>query len=178
MSRRAVFVDRDGTFVDDPGYLRDPAAVRLLPGSSDALAALARAGYELVVITNQSGVGRGLLSPGELDLVNAEIERQLALPEGAALHWYVCPHHPDDRCGCRKPGTMLHRRAIADLGIDLPGSWCIGDRMADLLPARELGIGGILVLTGEGGSHAERARAAGFLVRGGLPEAVETVLSG
>lgn len=178
MSRPAVFIDRDGTFVDDPGYLRDPKLVRLLPGAADALARLARAGFELVVVTNQSGIGREIISPAELDSVHREIERQLALPADTAIHWYFCPHHPATGCSCRKPGTALHRQAVADLDLSMTGSWCIGDRYSDLEPARELGMPGVLVLTGAGEAHAATAVAAGFRVARSLTEAVEIVVSG
>ncbi len=178
MSRPAVFIDRDGTFVDDPGYLRDPALVRLLPGAAEAFARLARTGFELVVVTNQSGIGRGIISPTELDSIHGEIERQIDLPPGTAIHWYFCPHHPDAGCSCRKPGTALHRLAAADLDLTMTGSWCIGDRISDLAPARELGISGILVLTGAGEAHAAAALAGGFRVAPSLTEAVEIVVSG
>ncbi len=177
MSRRAAFIDRDGTFVDDPGYLRDPALVRLLPGAAAALARLARAGFELVVVTNQSGIGRGIITVEELGAVHREIERQLALPAGISLHWYWCPHHPDEGCSCRKPGTALYRRAADDLGLTMAGSWCIGDRYSDLEPARMLGINAVLVLTGSGAEHQSAAAAAGLRVVPSLTEAVDIVVS-
>ena len=112
-TRPAVFLDRDGTIVDDPGFLRDPDDVRLLPGAAAALARLNQAGLAVIVVTNQSGIGRGLLTDEEYHLVEARVSQLLA-DGGATLDaTYYCPHSPadDPACDCRKPGTRLDRRA-------------------------------------------------------------------
>ena len=175
---RAVFLDRDGTLAHDPGYLRDPAQVRLIDGAVEALAALTRAGFHLVVVTNQSGIARGLLTAADLESVHAEIARQLAPHEVRIAAWLHCPHHPDDGCACRKPGTVLHRQAAATLGLDLEASWCIGDRLGDLQPADALGARAVLVRTGEGARHEQAAREAGYPVVEDLSAAAALVLRG
>ena len=168
----AAFLDRDGTLIDDPGFLADPAKVRLLPGVADALRDLAQLGLLRIVITNQSGIGRGLLTTDQVEAVHREIERQLAR-EGAAIDaWYWCPHRPEEACDCRKPGTLLHRTAAARFDIDLTASWCIGDRIGDVAAAAPLGARGILVSTGDGPLHIEAATAAGIAIAADLPRAV------
>src|SRR4051794_11393725 len=111
MRKKAAFLDRDGTLIFDPGYLHDPAQVQLLPAAADAVAALRDAGYHPVIITNQSGVGRGYYA---LDAVHAVNQRMAALlaelhPSAIVRDFYICPHAPDDGCGCRKPlpGLLL-----------------------------------------------------------------------
>jgi histidinol-phosphate phosphatase family protein len=162
--RVAVFIDRDGTIIEDPGYLSEPAKVHLLPGAAEALILLERAGCARIVITNQSGIGRGFYRVEDFLAVEAEIERQLAA-RGAGIDLFLwCPHAPEDGCTCRKPGTALHREAAARLGVDLTGSWCIGDRASDLEPSRELGGRAVLVTTGQGSRHLEAAEQLGAVV--------------
>lgn len=157
--RVAVFVDRDGTVIEELGYLSDPDRVRLLPGAAAAIRRLREAGAAIVMVTNQSGIARGLYTEADYRAVQREVARCLAA-EGAVLDGvYHCPHHPDftGPCACRKPGTALFRRAAAELGLALEGAWFIGDRVRDVLPALELGGKGILVRTGYGGEEASRA---------------------
>lgn len=140
----AVFLDRDGTLAEDPGYLHDPERVRLLPGVADGLGRLAAAGWPLVVVSNQSGIARGLFEPGAFEAVNRRVE-ELAGVRFAGT--YFCPHHPDftGRCECRKPAPQLFRDAARDLGLDLARSWFVGDRAGDVQPARSLGGNGVLI---------------------------------
>lgn len=149
-SRPAVFLDRDGTLIEDPGYLADPAQLRLLPGVADALRSFERAGYLRIVVTNQSGIGRGLYSREAFDATQRELERQLEAAGASIDATYFCPHAPDDGCLCRKPGTALHREAIAAWDIDIGRSWCVGDQPRDVEPAAELGCRGLLVRPGDG----------------------------
>lgn len=169
---KAAFLDRDGTLIDDPGYLGDPARVRLLPGVAAALIELERLGYLRIVITNQSGIARGLIDEQQVNAVHEEIERQLAAQGATITAWYFCPHLPELGCDCRKPGTALHRAAASRFGIDLPGSWCIGDRIGDVQAGVSLGARSILVLTGDGADHEEQARASGAEVASDLATAV------
>ena len=161
---RAVFLDRDGTIIEDAGYLQDPGGVRLLPGAADAIRTLKANGYAIVVVTNQSGIARGLLTLDDYRATERRLDEMLA-GEGVRLdgHYY-CPHLPElsGPCECRKPGTLLYRQAAERFGIDLPQSWWVGDRLRDVLPAKALGGKGILVLTGTGESEARRAAASGF----------------
>lgn len=141
----AIFLDRDGTLIADPGYLRDPALVRLLPGVSEGLRRLASAGYALVLISNQSGVGRGLITPDELEAVH---RRTWALLEAEGLPlsgaWY-CTHRPELRCACRKPAPGLLRAAAAALSLPLERSWMIGDRPSDVDAAQAAGSRAVLL---------------------------------
>lgn len=158
--RPAVFLDRDGTLVVERYYLADPDRVELVPGAAAALRALAAAGYALVVVTNQSGIARGLYGEAEYRAVQRRIEELLEREDVRLDAVYHCPHHPDytGPCECRKPETGLFRRAARELGLDLGRSICVGDRLKDVLPARELGCAaGILVRTGYGEEQSRDA---------------------
>ena len=172
-TRRAVFLDRDGTLVDDPGFLKDPNDVRLLPGSGEALAQLARAGFAIVVITNQSGIGHGLLTHDDYRRVQARVQELLARDGAGVDATYYCPHSPadDDPCDCRKPGTRLYREAESDLDLDMAGSWWVGDRLSDLHPAEAFGGRAILVLTGYGQEHRAAALERAIPLAGDVLEA-------
>jgi D-glycero-D-manno-heptose 1,7-bisphosphate phosphatase len=174
--RPAVFLDRDGTLIEDPGYLADPAHVRVIPGVPLALQQLAEAGYARIVITNQSGIGRKLYSTADFLAVEAEMERQVAARGGGVDGVYHCPHLPTDGCACRKPGTLLHETAATEHHLDLATSWCIGDRVGDVLAANAIGARAILVRTGEGRHHVEAAAALGFPVVADLLAAVTHIL--
>lgn len=162
MTRPAAFIDRDGTLIVEREYLADPDGVELLPGAADALRALAAAGFALVVVTNQSGIARGLYSEADFRAVQHRLETILA-GHGVHLHAvYHCPHHPDitGACDCRKPAHGLFLRAARDLGLDLAASVYIGDRLRDVTPGLALGGRAILVRTGYGGGEAAAAPAA------------------
>jgi histidinol-phosphate phosphatase family protein len=146
-ARGAVFLDRDGTIIEDTGFPAEPAAVRLLPGAAPAIARLNRAGIPAIVVTNQSGIARGLLDEPAYAAVARRLDALLAA-EGARLDAdYHCPHHPDitGPCECRKPGPLLYRKAAADHRLQLADSWWVGDRMRDVVPAERLGGRGILI---------------------------------
>lgn len=176
--RPAVFLDRDGTLIDDLHYLRDPAGVRLLPGAADAVRRLNRAGVAAVVVTNQSGIARGLLSETEYLATAARLDALLGAAGARLDGHYHCPHHPSltGPCDCRKPGTLLYRRAERDLGLDLPASWWVGDRLRDVAAAAVLGGRGMLVRTGAGAAEAGRPEAAEWPAADDLATAVELIL--
>jgi len=137
--KRALFLDRDGTVIEDRGYMRDPALVGLLPGAADALRASQAEGWALIVIGNQSGVGRGLITPVEMDAVQArflEVMREAGVEITAS---YFCPHRPDENCSCRKPSVFHVEQAAREHELDLPGSWMIGDRRSDILCGKNAG---------------------------------------
>ncbi|HSA56349.1 MAG TPA: HAD-IIIA family hydrolase [Gemmatimonadaceae bacterium] len=139
--RRAAFLDRDGTLIEDAHYLADADAVRLLPGAAAAVRELNAAGVLAIVITNQSGIALGRITPRQYEGTRERLDH-LLLETGARLDGtYHCPHHPavTGPCTCRKPGVALHRRAASDLGIDLTRSLFVGDRQRDVAPGRELG---------------------------------------
>jgi heptosyltransferase-2 len=144
-----VFLDRDGTLNYDPGYLKVAADLKLLAGVGPALARLKEAGAKLVVVTNQSGVGRGMLTLKDLEAIHARLEGLLE-QEGAALDAiYFCPHHPDDGCRCRKPNVGMVERAVSELQLDLRRSYLIGDRERDIQLAHRVGAKGILITAKE-----------------------------
>lgn len=151
--RPAVFLDRDGTVMEEVGYCSRPADVRLYPGARDALEALRNAGYLLVVITNQSGIGLGHFSEDQYRTVTAEFERQLEPLRVDAI--YFSPDTPDSASRHRKPATGMVEEAAADLGIDVARSFFIGDRTSDVECGRNAGMRTILVETGYGTKHAE-----------------------
>lgn len=153
MKRRAVFLDRDGTLIQDRHYLADPDGVELIPGAAAAVASLRNAGLAVVVVTNQSGIGRGLFTREEYDRVAQRVTALLA-GEGVEVDGtYVCPHDPRERCGCRKPETALYEAAAKDLDLTLAGSYFVGDKAADIDAATPLGGIGFLVRTGHGRRH-------------------------
>jgi D-glycero-D-manno-heptose 1,7-bisphosphate phosphatase len=159
--RRAAFLDRDGTIIQECRYLADPDGVELVPGAAPALRTIAECGYALVVVTNQSGIARGLYTAADFRAVQRRIEEVLA-GDGVFLDAvFHCPHHPDvdGPCQCRKPGTGMYRAAAVSLRLDLKGSVYVGDRVKDVLPAAELGGRGYLVRTGYGREEALRAPA-------------------
>ena len=148
---RAVFLDRDGTLNEDPGYLNHPAQMKLLPGVGEALSRLQDAGYRLAVVSNQSGVGRGLIEPETLPLIHDRMD-ELLKAYGVKLHAYVCcVHRPEEGCECRKPKPRLLLDAASQLGADLSRSYMVGDKASDLEAGRLAGCrGSVLVRTGDG----------------------------
>jgi heptosyltransferase-2 len=143
-----VFLDRDGTLNWDPGYLNDPMAMRLLPGVGAAVAQLNQAGLKTVLVTNQSGVGRGIITVEALGAIHHRLQDLLA-ESGAWLDGiYACLHRPDEGCGCRKPASGLVVQACQELGLTAARSFVIGDRAIDIALARNIGALGIFVLSG------------------------------
>lgn len=147
-TRRAVFLDRDGTIIEDTGYLKDPARIRLLPGAAEAVARINAKGLLAIVVTNQSGIARGLLSEAEYQATERRLDELLAASGAHVDAHYHCPHLPEltGSCECRKPGTFLYRQAADRFNIDLSDSWWVGDRARDVLPAAAMGGRGMLVL--------------------------------
>jgi D,D-heptose 1,7-bisphosphate phosphatase len=152
MLRPAVFLDRDGTLIVEREYLSDPDGVQLTSGAVGALRTLRRAGYALVVVTNQSGIARGLYREADYHAVATRLNEVLAKAGIPLDGTYHCPHFPDvtGPCSCRKPATGMYLQASAELGLDPSRSWFVGDKITDVLPAAELRGRGILVLTGHG----------------------------
>lgn len=165
MGAPAVFLDRDGTLNREVDYLADPDGLEVLPGVRRALLRLRAAGFALVVVTNQSGVARGLLDEATL----AEIHRRLEAEVGLAFDAIeYCPHHPEvgppelrRACDCRKPAPGMLRKAAESLGLDLARSWIVGDSERDLAAGVRVGVRGVLVATGKGAAEHARMLAAG-----------------
>ncbi len=154
--RRAAFIDRDGTLMEERGDLGEPDGVSLIPGSADAVRRLRQAGLVVVLVTNQSGIARGLFSLQDLEAVQERLV-ELLEDEGARLdNVYFCPHHPDvgGPCDCRKPADGMYRRAEEEMSIDLSRSFYVGDRWRDVAVTEQVGGRGFLVRTGAGGQGA------------------------
>lgn len=143
--KKAVFLDRDGTLNHDPGYLSDPEKLVLLPGVPEGLRRLGELGLELIVISNQSGIGRGLMSEADVRKVHNRINELLQLHSVSITGFYFCPHHPDTGCLCRKPGTELIEAAAQDHGIDLRWSFVVGDKDSDIQMGKRVGCRTILL---------------------------------
>jgi D-glycero-D-manno-heptose 1,7-bisphosphate phosphatase len=149
---RAVFLDRDGTLNEEVGFVARPEQLVVLPGARAALQRLSGAGFRLVVVTNQSGVARGLYTEADVALVHARMQRELGGLCAAFLH---CPHHPDadgpygGACACRKPQSGLLHQAKELLGVDFMGSWLVGDSARDLLMAKDLPLRTVYVRSGK-----------------------------
>lgn len=136
---RAVFLDRDGTIIVDVGFISDPADIELVPACTEGLAALSKAGFKLVVVSNQSGIGRGLITEDQARQVDQECVTRLA---GLGIHLdgtYYCPHTPEEGCSCRKPLPGMLLLAAEQLDLDLATSWMIGDRVSDIEAGRLAG---------------------------------------
>lgn len=177
--RPAIFLDRDGTLIQEEEYLSDPARVTLVSGAVEALSRLRDAGFALVLITNQSGIARGRYTLAQYEAVAQRLEALLA-HEGLSLDGtYFCPHHPDftGDCLCRKPGAEMFRVASRELELDPTRSVFLGDRVRDLLPALELGGEGVLVRTGYGLEEEKRLPAV-FHVAQDLSQAADMILGG
>jgi heptosyltransferase-2 len=149
-----VFLDRDGTTNRDTGYIKTPDELQIFPGAVEAVARLKQAGARVVMITNQSGVGRGLFSVETLGAIHARLRAVFEAGGAPFDGLYYCPHHPDDGCACRKPGTAMIERAVADLGLDLSRAYVVGDQRRDIDLARRIGAKGILVTTGPTSAQA------------------------
>lgn len=152
---RAIFLDRDGTLIHDPGYLSDPEGVVLLEGVADGLRALAAAGFALVIVTNQSGIARGKYTVEDYGAVAARVAAALEAEGVTLLDAYFCPYHPDGTTppydvdhADRKPSDGMWHRAAEEHGIDLAASWSIGDGERDIVAGKRAGTRGVLLAGG------------------------------
>lgn len=152
MSRRFVLLDRDGTINEElaPRYVLEPGQLRLIPGAAEAIRRLRELRLGVVIITNQSPVGRGWITGPQLDAIHARLLDLLAL-EGATVDGvYACPHEPGQGCDCRKPAAGLAHRAAAEQGFDPTEAFVVGDHRGDMELGRAVGATTILLLTGHG----------------------------
>jgi D-glycero-D-manno-heptose 1,7-bisphosphate phosphatase len=147
---RAVFLDRDGTIMEDANYVGDVERVLVIPGAAAALRQLQEAGYKLFIITNQSGVGRGYFSREAVELIHEHLDEYFGRSGVRFDHYYVCPHHPEDNCDCRKPKPKFLLDAAREYGLDLSRCFMVGDRASDIQAGDNAGVPTILVLTGVG----------------------------
>jgi D-glycero-D-manno-heptose 1,7-bisphosphate phosphatase len=182
--KKAVFLDRDGTINVEKDYLVRPEEFEFIPGAPEAIARLKRAGFLVIVVTNQSGVARGYFSIDDVRRLHDHLQQQLIAAGTAIDDFYLCPHHPDHgvgkyktECDCRKgrPGMLL--QAAADHGIDLRCSYMVGDKLADVEAGKAAGCSPILVLTGYGQHEAEKLPAGTVPVVADLLAAVDHILA-
>jgi D-glycero-D-manno-heptose 1,7-bisphosphate phosphatase len=177
MPRRFAMLDRDGTLIHERHYLSDPDDVELLPGAVEGLLSLRKLGLGLVVLTNQSGVGRGYFDVARLELVHARMNSLLA-HEGVELDGiYYCPHRPEDLCPCRKPRAGMVNRAASELRFQPGDGFMIGDKAIDLQLGKVVGATTFLVLTGYGKREHGEAAAYTDYVADDLAQVAEVVAS-
>ena len=160
--RPAVFLDRDGTLSEERGYIDRMELLEIFPWTADAVRLLNRAGFAVVVITNQSAIGRGIIDEAFLHTVHREIDRRLGLAGARIDRYYFCPHIHDARvpeyrvpCRCRKPGPGMIEQAVADLELDPARSFMVGDRLIDVTCGHVAGTRSALVRTGRGAHEGE-----------------------
>ncbi len=176
----AVFLDRDGTVNEEVEYLGEPERLALIPGAAEGIRLLNKARIPVILVTNQSAIGRGFFPESRLASIHRELSRQLD-EQGAfldAIHY--CPHHPDDGCACRKPNPGMLEQAARELGKNLAASFIVGDTLTDLEAGRRVGCRAVLVLTGHGARERESLKDAGFepdRISADLLDAVQWILA-
>ncbi len=159
--RPALFLDRDGVVIVDRDYLGDPAEVELIPGAAETMRDAAEAGYLLIGVSNQSGLGRGLFTIRQFTEVMNRLDKMLAQNGTGFDGFYYCPHAPADHCVCRKPAIGLLEEAAHTCRWDEGSSWVVGDKASDVSLARAGGMGAVLVRTGHGASYEQEVREMG-----------------
>lgn len=171
----AIFLDRDGTLIEDAGYLSDPSQVRVYDFTIKALRLL-QPYYKFFIVTNQAGIAKGIVTKEQVDTINDHVVRELSLSGIIIEQVYCCPHKTEDNCNCKKPSPYFLKLAERDFGIDITRSFMIGDHPADVLCAKNAGAQGIYILTGHGEKHAGEVEP-GFTVKRDLLEAAEYILA-
>ena len=180
---KACLLDRDGVLIKETNYLSSPKEVSIFPEAIRALQLLKENNYKIIVVTNQAGVAKGFFAEACISEVHAEIDRQLKQHNLKIDHYYYCPHHPEGiveqykkSCNCRKPMPGMIQRAQKDYNLDLSKSFLIGDKISDLLAAKNSGCLGILVETGYGKAYKEEAISKDFSVLPNIEQAVRFAL--
>lgn len=171
--RKAVFLDRDGTLIEEVDFLSRVEDLRIFPFTFESLRSLKAFGYLLIVVTNQSGIARGLYTEADMHSIHSEMNKQL---DGMIDSFYFCPHLPDEGCACRKPELGMIDEASANFEIDLENSWVVGDKNLDLELGENAGARAILVRTGYGAEH-EKTSGYSDNVVDDLSKAVEMILT-
>ena len=181
LRRSAVFLDRDGTLVEEAGYLDRIERLVFFPYTVDAVRALNVAGFPVIVVSNQAGVARGIVREAFVSETHEHIAQRLAVGGARVDRFYYCPHHPDGtvealrrQCDCRKPSTGMFTRAARDLDLDLASSFAVGDRWNDLLAGSAVGARTVLVRTGYGRAE-EAAPKQGFTADAIVDNVIEAV---
>ncbi len=157
----AVFVDRDGTLNDDRGYVTSPEQLVVFPGVPKALAHVNRLGIKVILITNQSAIGRGFMTSEDLQRIHQKLEDLLRDHDGHIDAIYYCPHHPNEGCACRKPNIAMIHQAEKELSLDLSRCYFVGDKSSDLEAAHRAGVQGVLVMSSNYSAAAVKASDLG-----------------
>ena len=173
--RRFVVLDRDGTIIEEVSYLSDPKQIALIPGTGKALRDLGEMGFGLVVITNQSAVGRRYFDEAQLARIHDRLLEMLSAEQITLDGLYFCPHTPQDQCLCRKPNTGLIQKASQDLEFDLSASIVIGDKASDIEMGCRVGALTILVRTGYGAQVTTEQKVVPDYIVDDLPAAVQVI---
>lgn len=171
--RPAVFVDRDGTLIEEVDFLSSIDDLTVFPFTAEALRILRDAGFSIVVVTNQSGIGRGVFSEADMHAVNVEIGKRL---DGLIDTFYFCPHAPGDGCICRKPNIGMIESALAEMSIRREGSWMIGDKAIDVTTGVNAGISSAMVMTGYGAGDINRLSEKPDVIAKNLLEAAQRII--
>ena len=172
--RPAIFLDRDGTIIEDKDYLASVDNLEIFSFSERALQLFRDAGFLIIILTNQSGIGRGYFDEATMHSIHDALDRSLS---GLIDGFYFCPHSPEDGCDCRKPSTGLIRNAASDHEIDLANSWMIGDKKSDIETGFRAGISTALVMTGYGESELSKLERMPDIVAQDLLDAANQILS-
>ena len=178
---RAVFLDRDGTISEEVGYIYHAGLYKVFSWSGPAIRKINEHGMKAIVITNQSGVGRGYFDEGSVEEVHDILRGELAVHNAKLDAIYTCTHHPEAGCDCRKPNSGMLLKARDEMNIDLTQSFVIGDKYLDVETAHNVGAKGILVLTGYGREEREKhksSRRQPDLIADNLMDAVDAILRG
>ncbi len=176
MKQKVVFLDRDGTLIEEVDFLSTVEETRLFPFTIEALKLLRDAGFAFVVTTNQSGIARGYFDGDAVDAIHTRIQ-ELIRPAGLAIEsFHYCPHFPDAGCECRKPGTGMIRQASKKIDVDLEKSWVIGDKILDIGMGFNAGARTGLVLTGYGAEHSLELERQPDIVAENLLDAAKAIV--
>jgi len=173
-SKAAIFIDRDGTLIEEVDFLSRPEDMRVFTFSAQALRLFKDQDYKIIVITNQSGVGRGYFNADDVRSVHEALTAELP---GMIDAFYFCPHHPDDGCSCRKPSSGMIEQAVEDHDIDIANSWIVGDKTLDIETGLNIGVSTALVLTGYGASHVKDLVRMPDIVADNILEAARQIIS-
>jgi D-glycero-D-manno-heptose 1,7-bisphosphate phosphatase len=151
-----VFLDRDGTIIEEKDFIKTPEEIEFIPRSMEAIRILKKLGYKIIAISNQSGIGRGILTLDMVTKVNESFLKRLERENVGIDGLYFCPHHPEENCDCRKPKTGLIQKAAVEQKLDLKDAVVIGDKLSDVELGKNLGVKTVLVLTGYGKTEAKK----------------------
>lgn len=170
---KAVFIDRDGTLIEEVNFLSRVEDLRFFPFTAEAIKLLKENGFLVIVVTNQSGIGRKIFEESAMHRIHEKIQQHLSQKLDGI---YFCPHLPDENCVCRKPNLGMIESACADFSIDLENSWMIGDKAIDIETGFNANIKTALVLTGYGRKQAEKLKKTPDLTAENLLEAVKIII--